>query len=196
MTLADRLRAGLDRTPPRLEELRGDAMVHDPARKLHAAAVLIPVVDRPMPTVLLTRRHESLRKHAGQIAFPGGRIDPGDASPEAAALREAQEEVALPPEAVELVGRGDRYITSTGFSISPIVGVIAPDLPLSPHEVEVADIFEVPLAHILDPKMHVRREEVFAGQRRRYYEITVDRWRIWGVTAGIIVDLAKRLSDW
>jgi 8-oxo-dGTP pyrophosphatase MutT (NUDIX family) len=196
MTLADRLRDALARIPPKTDELRGDAIDHDPARKLAAAAVLVPVVDRPMPTVLLTRRHDGLRNHAGQVAFPGGRVDPGDAGVEAAALREAWEEVALAPGAVEIVGRGDRYVTATGYSISPVIGVIAPDLPLRAHEVEVADIFEVPLHHLLDPTMHVSQEALFHGRQRPYYEITVDGWRIWGVTAGIIVDLSKRLTDW
>jgi 8-oxo-dGTP pyrophosphatase MutT (NUDIX family) len=193
MTLAERLRQALGASK-HSSDLVGDDFDFAADILLTEAAVLVAVIDRPEPTVLLTRRNETMRKHAGQIAFPGGRIDPEDASVEAAALREAYEEVALPPASVELVGIGDRYVTGTRFSITPVIGVIPPGLPLTPHEAEVAELFEVPLARVLDPKMHVEQQAEFGGRTRRFYEITVDGRRIWGATAGIIVNLAARLA--
>ena len=120
-------------------------------RGITPAAVLVAVVDRPEPTVILTLRPETMRKHPGQISFPGGRIDPGDDGPVAAALREAEEEIGLPPRG----GRGDRhrrrYRTVTGFEVTPVVGIVPPDLPLAPHPGEVAAMFEAPLHYLLDP---------------------------------------------
>src|SRR3546814_4866005 len=114
------------------------------------AAVLVPVTDRAEPGVILTQRTKTLSRHPGQIAFPGGRVDPGDADVTAAALREAEEEIGLPPARVTVIGAADRYRTITGFEVTPIVGVVPPDLVLTPHEAEVAEVFEVPLAFLLD----------------------------------------------
>ena len=160
---------------------------------LTPAAVLIPIIDRTEPTVLLTRRTDTLRRHAGQVAFPGGRIDPEDASAVAAALREAHEEVALRPEEVRVLGISDDYETGTGYRITPVVGIVPPDLPLVPHEAEVAALFEVPLAHLLDAANHEARQGEWKGRQRRYYAITFESHEIWGVTAGIIVNLARKL---
>ena len=191
MSIADRLRSALSSpaaVPPLegdLPELRAEADV--------AAAVLIAVTERAEPGVILTVRREHLRTHAGQVAFPGGRIDPGEeAAP--AALREAHEELGLEPAAVEIVGSLEDYRTVTGYVVSPVIGVIAPDLPLAPHEHEVADWFEAPLAHLLDPANQQRRSALFQGQTRHYYEIDWNGRRIWGATAAMIVNLSRRLQ--
>lgn len=160
---------------------------------LTPAAVLVPVIARREPTLLLTRRTDTLRRHAGQVAFPGGRIDPEDADAVAAALREAHEEVALPPEKVEVIGTADPYETGTGYHITPVIGLVPPDLPLVPHEAEVAAVFEAPLAYLLDPANHQLREAEWQGRLRRYYAIDWETHEIWGATAGMIVNLSRRL---
>lgn len=163
------------------------------AAALTPAAVLVAITDRREPGVILTRRTETLRRHAGQIAFPGGRIDPGDADAAAAAIREAREEIALPPDTVRVVGTADRYRTATGYDITPVIAVVPPDLPLIPAEAEVAAVFEVPLAHVLDPANHRLAHMTWQGRKRRFYEI---RWldhRIWGATAAMLVNLSRRL---
>jgi len=194
VSLADRLRAALtasDHTPLLLP---GDQRVPpfdtgDPAD----AAVLVAITDRPEPGVILTQRTDTLRRHAGQVAFPGGRIDPEDANAAAAALREAEEEIALPRDAVELVGPTDLYLTVTGFSVTPVIGVIAPDLDYRPNEAEVADVFEVPLAYVLDPANQIEAQAEWQGRTRTYYEIVWRDRRIWGATAAMIVNLSRRL---
>jgi 8-oxo-dGTP pyrophosphatase MutT (NUDIX family) len=194
--LITRLREALDL--PDVDSLRGDWDFLDGvgrhAGALTPAAVLIPIVARAEPTVMLTRRTDTLRRHAGQIAFPGGRADPEDSGPIATALREAQEEVALDPQRVEVIGTAGRYETGTGYSITPVVGIVPPDLPLVPCEAEVAALFEVPLAHLLDPANHQLREAELNGRMRRYYAIDWGTQHIWGATAGIIVNLARRLA--
>ena len=157
------------------------------------AAVLIAITDRDEPGVLLTVRRENLRTHAGQIAFPGGRVEP-DEDPVSAALREAHEEILLDPSAVDLVGTLDQYRTVTGFVVTPVIGVVAPGLPLEPHEREVADLFEAPLAFLLDPANQLRRSALLQGRQRHYYEILWNGRRIWGATAAMIVNLSRRLQ--
>jgi 8-oxo-dGTP pyrophosphatase MutT (NUDIX family) len=157
------------------------------------AAVLVAVTDRPEPGLILTQRTESLRRHAGQVAFPGGRIDPGDLDAADAALREAEEEIALPRAAVTLIGEADRYFTVTGFEVIPVVGVIPPDLDYHPNEAEVADVFEVPLAFVLDPANQVRASAEWQGRTRYFYEIRWGERRIWGATAAMLVNLSRRL---
>lgn len=158
------------------------------------AAVLIPLVLRNEPSVLLTTRTEKLRRHAGQVAFPGGRIDPDDAGPVAAALRESHEEVGLAPEHVDVLGLGSPFRTGTGFLVQPVVGTLPPDLPLKPNPAEVANIFEVPLSFVLDPRHHQQREGEFKGHKRRYYVIDWQGRHIWGATAGMLVELAELLA--
>lgn len=196
MSLADTLRAALDagrRRSPVL--LAGDVLEEeDLARGITPAAVLVPVVERPRPTVILTLRHGGMRNHAGQVSFPGGRIDPGDDGPVAASLREAEEEIGLPPAMVEVIGIADRYRTITGFEVTPVVGIVPPGLELRPHPGEVAATFETPLDFLLDPANHVIRTAEFRGRERRYYEIMWEDRRIWGATAAMIVNLSRRLE--
>jgi len=166
----------------------------DPARVLTDAAVLIAVIDRPAPTLLLTRRTQHLRRHAGQVAFPGGRIDPEDADAVAAALREAHEEVALDPAAVTVVGTTDLYETGTGYSITPVLGIIPPDLPLVANPGEVETLFEVPFDFVLDPANHQARIGEWQGRERRFYVIAAGGHEIWGATAAMLVNLSRRLA--
>lgn len=163
-------------------------------KEFRAAAVLVPIIDHPDEmTVLLTRRPDYMNKHAGQVAFPGGRVDPTDAHPVAAALREAEEEVGLPPHHVEIVGRLDNYHTGTGFQISPIVGIVSPGFLLKPCNYEVAEIFEVPLSFLMNPENHQRKESEFHGRMAQYYAMPYKDYNIWGATAGMLVNLFNRL---
>ena len=191
MSLAETIRARLDATAHIPALFTGIA----PAAAPTAAAVLVAITDRPEPGLILTKRNEGLRKHPGQVAFAGGRADPEDIGPEDTALREAWEEIAMPRARVEIVGRDSIFHTPTGFAIVPVIGVVPPDLPLTPREFEVADIFEVPLAHVLDSANHVRKTAELNGAPREYIEIPWDgAHRIWGVTAAMIVNLARRLA--
>lgn len=197
MTLAERLRAALKtghEGAPIL--LQGD--YHDselgPDETLVTAAVLVAVVDRPEPGVLLTLRPTTMRNHAGQVAFPGGRADPGDIDVIDTALREAEEEIGLPRDVVEIVGIADRYRTVTGYEVTPVIGVIPPDLPLVPHDAEVADMFEVPLSFLLEPANHVEQTLEWQGRERHFYEMIWEGRRIWGATAAMIVNLGRRLN--
>ena len=162
-------------------------------RPLRPAAVLIPVVDRPEPTVLLTLRTDSLSSHAGQIAFPGGRIDPEDTSPLAAALREAEEEIGLDRAYVEPLGYLDLYLSGTGYRIAPTVARVRPDFHLTVNPAEVADTFEVPLAFVMGPENHQRHSREWRGMMRSYYAMPFGDRYIWGVTAGILRNLYERL---
>ena len=156
--------------------------------------MLVAVTDRAEPGVILTRRTETLRKHAGQIAFPGGRIDSTDADAVAAALREAWEEIGLDPEKVDVIGAVDRYRTITGFDVTPVLAVVPEGLAFTPAEAEVADVFEVPLAHLLNPANHVAASGEWRGRIRHYHEINWQGRRIWGATAAMIVNLSRRLA--
>jgi 8-oxo-dGTP pyrophosphatase MutT (NUDIX family) len=180
--------------------LRGD---HDlnpgmspPSTALRAAAVLVPLVDHPGGmSVLLTQRTAHLSAHAGQISFPGGRIEEHDADPIAAALRETEEEVGLARERVSVVGRLDNYVTGTGFEITPIVGIVAPPFALAIDPFEVAEAFEVPLAFVLDRRNHQRVERESGGRRRCFFVLPFEGRNIWGATAGILVNLAEVLAE-
>ncbi len=163
-----------------------------------AAAVLVPFVLGPQPGILLTKRTSHLAKHAGQVSFPGGRIDPEDLSPEHAALREAQEEIGLDPSLVEIAGRLPDYITGTSYRITPVLGLLPMgrgldvlDLTLSPDEVD--SVFELKLDVLLDPKAPIRLSRQWMGRERHYWEIPHPEYQIWGATAAILVGLAARL---
>jgi 8-oxo-dGTP pyrophosphatase MutT (NUDIX family) len=192
VTLAGRLRAALA-LEPRDGLLAGD-LVEGATDAGREAAVLVAVTDRPEPGVLLTVRREHMRTHAGQVSFPGGRLDPGEDAV-AAALREAEEEIGLPPRRVEVWGLADPYRTVTGYAVTPVVGLVPPDLPLAPHEHEVADWFEAPLSFLLDPANQQRMTAEFQGRMRDYYQIDWQGRRIWGATAAMLVNLTRRL-DW
>ncbi len=191
MSIADRLKAALALPPPP-GLLSGD-LVELPDADLQPAAVLVAITDRPEPGLHLTLRREDMRSHAGQVAFPGGRLDPGE-NAVAAALREAEEEIGLPRDAVDLWGTADHYRTITNFIVTPVLGLVPPDLPLSPHEHEVADLFEAPLSFVLDPANQQRMTAEFQGTTRHYYQINWQGRRIWGATAAMIVNLTRRLD--
>ena len=157
------------------------------------AAVLVPVVDRPAPAVILTMRTAELPNHAGQIAFPGGKIDQGDQGPLAAALREAQEEVGLDPRLVEPLGYLDLYLTFSGFRILPVVARVSPGYKLTLNASEVADAFEVPLDFLMGPENHQRHSRDWKGIQRHYYAMPYQERYIWGVTAGILRNLYERV---
>ena len=191
MTLADRLRVALSKAPGQ-PPLVGD-LPEVRAKADGPAAVLVAITDRAEPGVILTVRRENMRTHAGQVAFPGGRIDPGEDAL-TAAVREAHEELLLDPTLVELVDTIEPYRTVTGYVVTPVLGVVPADTPLIPHEHEVADWFEAPLAFLLDPANQHCRSALFQGQTRHYYEIPWEGRRIWGATAAMIVNLSRRLQ--
>jgi 8-oxo-dGTP pyrophosphatase MutT (NUDIX family) len=157
------------------------------------AAVLVPVIDRDEPTVLLTIRTQELSNHAGQVAFPGGKIDPEDESPVAAALREAKEEIGLAPMLVEPLGYLDLYLTFTGFRILPTVARVKPDFTLLLNPREVTESFEVPLKFLMTPENHQRKSRDWKGVTREYYAMPFENRYIWGVTAGILRNLYERV---
>ena len=194
MSLADVLREALERGRRRTPILLPGDVLDEGGADITPAAVLVAVVDRREPTIILTERPKTMRKHPGQISFPGGRIEPGDDGPIAAALREAEAEIGLPPDQVEVIGTADRYRTITGFEVIPVVGVLPPDLPLAPHPGEVADMFEAPLHFLLDPARQIQRTVDWQGRSRTYYEIEWEGRRIWGATAAMIVNLSRRLE--
>jgi len=168
-----------------------DVFYKGPPRR---AAVLVPVVAREEgATVILTRRTDHLAAHAGQIAFPGGKIEGTDSTPLAAALRETEEEIGVRPERIDPLGYLDLYETGTGFRIVPVVGVVDPDFELSIDENEVAAVFEVPLAFLMTPSNHQRQSRIFRGQKRRFYAMPYEENYIWGATAGIVRNLYNRV---
>jgi 8-oxo-dGTP pyrophosphatase MutT (NUDIX family) len=164
-------------------------------KPLTAAAVLVPLIERPEGmTVLLTKRTDHLHDHAGQVSFPGGKVDPADADAAAAALREAEEEVGLPRHKVDLVGQLDIYVTRTGFEVTPWVGLVMPPFDLKLDAFEVAEVFEVPLAFFLDPANRRRESRVWQGQERFFYVYPWPGYYIWGATAGMLNNLAEVLA--
>ncbi|MCO6387718.1 CoA pyrophosphatase [Aliihoeflea sp. 40Bstr573] len=166
-------------------------IVHE---RLRDAAVMIAAVDHPDgATIILTKRTEKLRSHSGQIAFPGGRIDPTDPTPEFAAIRETEEEIGIGAETIEIVGRMPDYVSGSGFRISPVLGVARPGFMLTLNEDEVDDAFEVPLSFLMDPANHNRDSRIWQERERFFYTMPFGERYIWGVTAGIIRTLYERL---
>jgi len=183
---------------PGIAASRGD---HDlnpgmlPGEKLTAAAVLVPLVLRAEGIMMLfTRRTDDMATHAGQVSFPGGHIDAIDNSPEDAALRETEEEVGLDRKHIEVIGRLDTYKTRTGFSVIPVVGLVTPPFEISPDPSEVAEVFEVPLAFLMDPANHERHSREFKGATREFYAMPYNGHFIWGATAGMVVNLYDVLT--
>ena len=163
---------------------------------LRDAAVLVPVVDRgEEASVILTKRTEKLRSHSGQIAFPGGRIDPDDRSPEDAALRETEEEIGIGREFIDVIGRMPDYVSGSGFRIAPVLGIVRPDFLMTINCDEVDNAFEVPLAFLMDPANHNRESRVWQERERFFYSMPFGDRYIWGVTAGIIRTLYERLYE-
>lgn len=164
------------------------------AQKLRDAAVMIAAVERQgRPHLILTQRTDTLRSHSGQVAFPGGRIDPEDSSPEAAALRETHEEIGIEPQAFELVGRMPDYVSGSGYRIAPVLAVADPAARMTINPAEVAAAFEVPLDFLMDPENHRTESRVWNGRERHYWVMPYGERHIWGVTAGIIRTLYERL---
>ncbi|MBK9350449.1 MAG: CoA pyrophosphatase [Sulfuritalea sp.] len=182
-----RFREGLV-APPVCESSFGEG------KEMIPAAVLVPVVMRETgPTMLLTQRTAHLRDHGGQVSFPGGRCELGDASPEATALREAEEEVGLVASQVEILGRLPEYRTGTGFVITPVVGLVTPPLNLKLDDFEVAEVFEPPLEFLLDTANHQRQSLEVRGTRHEYWAMPWQGYFIWGATAGMLVTLQRFL---
>ena len=191
MNLVTRIIAALDGPPPS-DLLIGD-LIEGEDTLGSPAAVLVAITDRPSPGVILTQRHVNLRTHAGQVAFPGGRIDDGETAREAA-LREAEEELALDRAHVRIIGEADPYRTVTGFAVSPIVALVPPGLVLVPNPLEVDDWFEAPLDFVLDPINQHRMTAEYQGRMRHYYQINWLGRRIWGATAAMLVNLSRRIA--
>lgn len=184
------LRQRFSLAPPRAVMREAPRQVMDPI----AAAVLVPIVVRPSGlTVLLTRRTAHLRDHAGQVSFPGGRCEPGDASLVATALRESGEEVGIEPAQVEILGTLPDYFTGTGFRVTPVVGVVTPPLNLRLDDFEVAEVFETPLEFLLDAANYRQESLEYAGSKRIYWAVPWQEYFIWGATAGMLVSLRECL---
>ncbi|MHA1537599.1 MAG: CoA pyrophosphatase [Alphaproteobacteria bacterium] len=166
-----------------------------PTGELTPAAVLVPLIAHEEGlSVLLTQRTDHLHDHAGQVSFPGGRVDEGDGDALAAALRETEEEVGIKPEGVDIVGRLDDYVTGTGYLVTPIVGLLTPPIETEADPFEVADIFEVPLEFLLDPVNRGRKSLVWKGVERHFYAMEYGERYIWGATAGMLVNLSDILE--
>ena len=195
------LRPHLFREPPHLPlmptrgdfDLNPDQKPRD-AKLLSPAAVLVPIVKRPEPTILFTQRTEHLSRHAGQVSFPGGRAEVDDASLVATALRETHEETGIEATFVTIAGFLEAFETGTGYAILPVVGLLAENFSLAPDANEVADIFEVPLAFLIDPKNRQRQSREFQGRMRSFYSFTYKERYIWGATAAMLVNFGDRLN--
>jgi len=189
------LRRRLTRQGPPVPSAYGDDGAWREAAAAVAAAVLVPIVTHPGGlTVLFTQRTAHLKSHSGQVSFPGGRAEPGDAGPEATALREAEEEIGLARDRVEVVARLSDYFVRTGFRVTPVVGLLTPPLALAPERGEVEAVFEVPLAFLLDPRNHRRETRELRGETVGFYVMQYEERRIWGATAGMLVNLYRQLA--
>jgi 8-oxo-dGTP pyrophosphatase MutT (NUDIX family) len=194
----DALRARLSQiaaAPPEPGAEHGGDVLDSLSGPLVPAAVLVPIVLSEQPSVVLTKRTSHLKAHAGQVSFPGGRIDPEDGGPEDAALREAWEEIGLLRQSVELVGRMADYVTGTGYRITPVLGLLPPGLIYQPSEDEVESVFELPMRVVLDPDAPRRQRQHVKGEWREYWVWPHPDHYIWGATAAILVHLAQRLRQ-
>ena len=188
------LRERLKRAPPAYA-VYGDDGTEGREAASTAAAVLIPLISHPRGlTVLFTQRTTHLRSHSGQVSFPGGRAEPGDASAEFTALREAEEEIGVRPASVEVLARLPDYRTRTGYRVTPMIGLLTPPVAFTPDPHEVAEIFEVPLDFLLDERNRQRRTREFQGQQVGYYVFEYGEKAIWGATAGMLVNLHRMLA--
>jgi 8-oxo-dGTP pyrophosphatase MutT (NUDIX family) len=189
------LRERLKRTPPAFS-VYGDDDAGRGSAAVTAAAVLVPIVGHPSGlTVIFTRRTAHLKAHSGQVSFPGGRAEPEDATPEFTALREAREEIGLALERVEVLARLPDYHTRTGFRVTPVVGLVTPPMALVPDPREVEEVFEVPLAFLLDPANHRRETRELQGRTVGYYVMRYGTHTIWGATAGMLMNLYRHLAE-
>ena len=195
------LRSRLLREPPLLPLMptRSDYDLNPQNRPavrpdLMPAAVLLPLLLRHEPHVLLTQRTDHLSRHAGQVAFPGGRVDPKDVSLVQTALRETHEETGIEPAFVTVAGFLDAYETGTGYAILPVVGILSEGFALMPQEREVAEIFEVPLSFLLDPANRVKQTREFQGRQRSFYAFTYEGHYIWGATAAMLINFSERIT--
>jgi 8-oxo-dGTP pyrophosphatase MutT (NUDIX family) len=190
------LRERLTRTPPAFSVYGDDDRRESVAAVPTAAAVLVPIVEHPSGlTVIFTRRTAHLKAHSGQVSFPGGRAEPEDPTPEFTALREAQEEIGLAVERVEVLARLPDYHTRTGFRVTPVVGLVIAPVELVPDPREVEEVFEVPLAFLLDPANHRRETRELQGRTVGYYVMRYGTHTIWGATAGMLVNLYRHLAE-
>jgi len=190
------LRRHFASSPASVEAVYGDLDARPDPTFLKAAAVLVPIVTRPDElTVLFTRRTAHLKAHSGQISFPGGRIEEGDASEQAAALRETKEEIGIAGSSIEVLGRLADYHTRTGFRVTPVVGLVAVPFTLRVDAHEVDEVFEVPLSFLLDPANHQRHSREIQGRQVQYYAIPYRDYYIWGATAGMLVNFYRHLAS-
>lgn len=191
--LFDRLKTLLEEGHTQdVADLRDDRRYAPAGHPMRDAAVLIAVTEREEPGVLLTHRPHDMRSHAGQIAFPGGKVDPGEDAV-TAALREANEELGIDPHDVSVIGATDTYRTGSGFHITPVLAIVPPDLPITPNPSEVASWFEAPLRFLLDPSNHSEKSLIYQGVRRYYLEMPWNGHFIWGATASMLHNLSRRI---
>lgn len=195
MDLAELRRRLASASAPAASIYGDDGAAEREAAGVRPASVLVALIDYPgAPSVLFTRRTVHLKAHSGQVSFPGGRAEPSDPGPEFTALREAHEEIGIPPERVEVIARLPEYCTRTGFRVTPVVGIVRPPLELVPDAREVDEVFEVPLEFLLEPSNYRRESREIGGRTAHYFVIEHNGRVIWGATAGMLVNLYRMLA--